>query len=67
MRLRDAEPEVADSEQDAQDRDLIIERLAWTPAERLRHLLEMLAFEQRAHAARSRGPLTPKPGTEPDR
>lgn len=32
--------------------DQIVERLAWTPRERLQYLLDMLAFEERAHAAR---------------
>jgi len=35
----------------ADDVDQIVERLQWTPRERLRYLLEMLAFEERAHAA----------------
>jgi hypothetical protein len=43
--------------EEAQDLDLIVERLSWTPAERLRHLKEMLAFEERARAAQSLGPL----------
>ena len=32
--------------------DQIVERLAWTPRERLDYLLDMLAFEERAHRAR---------------
>lgn len=36
----------------ADDLDLIDERLTWTPRERLQYLLDMLAFEERAHAAR---------------
>jgi hypothetical protein len=32
--------------------DQIVERLGWTPAERLRYLLDMLAFEERARNAR---------------
>jgi hypothetical protein len=32
--------------------DQIVERLGWTPRERLRYLLDMLAFEERAHRAR---------------
>ena len=32
--------------------DQIVERLAWTPAERLRYLLDMLAFEEKAHQAK---------------
>ena len=34
------------------DLDQIVERLAWTPRERLQYLLDMLAFEERAHVAR---------------
>jgi transcriptional regulator with XRE-family HTH domain len=34
------------------DRAQIAERLRWTPAERLRYLRDMLAFEERAHRAR---------------
>jgi hypothetical protein len=49
----------ADAGEPAQDLDLIVERLTWTPAERLRHLLEMLAFEERARKARVLGPLRP--------
>jgi len=30
----------------------IRERLSWTPAQRLAYLRDMVAFEQRAHAAR---------------
>lgn len=37
---------------DAVDLDQIIERLSWSPAERLRYLLDMLAFEERASKAR---------------
>jgi hypothetical protein len=32
--------------------DQIVERLAWTPKERLQYLLDMLAFEERARQAR---------------
>ena len=32
--------------------DQIVERLGWTPRQRLRYLLDMLAFEERAHRAR---------------
>ena len=37
--------------------DQIVERLGWTPRERLQYLLDMLDFEERAHGARpvSRG------------
>ncbi len=34
------------------DLDQIVERLSWTPLERLRYLLDMLAFEERARRAR---------------
>ena len=34
------------------DLDQIIERLSWSPAERLQYLLDMLAFEERARLAR---------------
>ncbi len=33
------------------DADLIAERLCWSPRERLQYLLDMLAFEKRAHLA----------------
>lgn len=32
--------------------DQIAERLSWTPRERLQYLLDMLAFEERAHSSR---------------
>ena len=58
MRTPEAQlPTRLEDREEEQDLDLIVERLAWTPAERLRHLLEMLAFEQRARAARSLGAL----------
>ncbi len=34
------------------DLDQIVERLAWTPAERLRYLLDMLTFEEKARQAK---------------
>jgi transcriptional regulator with XRE-family HTH domain len=34
------------------DRDQLRERLQWSPAERLRYLVDMLAFEERARRAR---------------
>ena len=34
------------------DLDQLVERLAWTPKQRLDYLRDMLAFEQRAHRAR---------------
>ena len=67
MRLRDAQADAPVEGDAPQDRDLIIERLAWTPLERLHHLLEMLAFEERARMARPLGPLRPRSGTESDK
>ena len=37
--------------------DQIVERLGWTPRERLRYLVDMLAFEERARQAR---PIPPE-------
>jgi hypothetical protein len=34
------------------DLDQIVERLGWTPWERLQYLLDMLEFEELAHRAR---------------
>ncbi len=34
------------------DLDQITERLSWTPRQRLQYLLDMLAFEDRAHRAK---------------
>jgi hypothetical protein len=34
------------------DADQIAERLSWTPSQRLRYLLDMLDFEDRARRAR---------------
>ena len=34
------------------DLDQIVERLAWTPLERLQYLLDMLDFEELAHRAK---------------
>ena len=34
------------------DLDQIVERLDWTPFERLQYLLDMLEFEERAHQAK---------------
>jgi hypothetical protein len=34
------------------DLDQIVERLGWTPKQRLTYLVDMLAFEERARAAR---------------
>lgn len=38
---------------EATDLDQIVERLGWTPMERLRYLLDMLDFEEKAHRAKS--------------
>jgi len=35
--------------------DQVVERLSWTPMERLRYLLDMLAFEEKAHRAKRVG------------
>ncbi len=37
---------------DAVDLDQIVARLGWSPAERLRYLLDMLDFEEKAHRAK---------------
>ncbi len=37
---------------DDSDRDQIAERLGWTPKQRLDYLVDMVAFEERAHRAR---------------
>ena len=37
------------------DRVQIVERLAWTPKQRLDYLVDMIAFEERAHQARRLG------------
>ncbi len=34
------------------DLDQIAERLSWTPRQRLQYLLDMLAFEDKAHRAK---------------
>ena len=36
----------------ATDLDQIVERLSWTPKQRLTYLVDMLAFEERARSAR---------------
>jgi hypothetical protein len=41
-------------EQDV-DLDQITERLSWTPRQRLQYLLDMLAFEDKAHRAKPIG------------
>ena len=38
------------------DLDQIVERLGWTPFERLQYLLDMLEFEELAHNARRVSP-----------
>jgi hypothetical protein len=53
-----AERGVDEGENGLQDRegvdlDQIRERLSWSPAERLQYLLDVLAFEERAHNART--------------
>jgi hypothetical protein len=56
-------PEVAEQERDQSGKprldrrdlvevDQIVERLGWSPAERLQYLVDVLAFEQRARRAR---------------
>ena len=49
-------PEVVDKSSpafvDHADDDQIVERLRWTPKQRLDYLLDMLAFEERARRAR---------------
>ncbi|MEO6194916.1 MAG: hypothetical protein ABIS20_18020 [Thermoanaerobaculia bacterium] len=41
-----------ESAQSDDDRDQIAERLSWTPKQRLEYLVDMVAFEERAHGAR---------------
>lgn len=41
------------------DRGQIRRHLSWTPEQRLKNLLEMLAFEALAHRARHVGPASP--------
>ena len=41
------------------DIDQILERLSWTPVERLRYLLDMLEFEARARRAKRLDPSAP--------
>ena len=40
---------------DDADRDQIAQRLRWTPKQRLAYLVDMVAFEERAHRARRLG------------
>lgn len=37
------------------DRDQIVERLSWTPKQRLAYLTDMIAFEERVRRARQLG------------
>ena len=46
------EPGGPASDADAVDLDQIVARLGWTPAKRLRYLLDMLDFEEKAHRAK---------------
>lgn len=46
------EPKIQLLDQWQVDRDQLCERLSWSPIERLRYLVDMLAFEERAHRAR---------------
>jgi hypothetical protein len=45
------QPKISDPADDVEI-DQIVERLGWTPRERLQYLLDMLAFEERARHAR---------------
>lgn len=38
--------------EDESDRAQILERLRWTPKQRLAYLVDMISFEQRAHRAK---------------
>lgn len=42
-------------EEDDADRVQIVERLSWTPKQRLAYLVDMVAFEERARRARRLG------------
>jgi proline racemase len=46
------EPRIVLGSASDSDRDQLLERLHWTPKQRLDYLLDMLAFEDRAHRAR---------------
>ena len=50
--VRDSSAEAAGSFTNEVDVDQIVERLRWTPKQRLDYLLDMLAFEERARHAR---------------
>ena len=45
-----------------EDQNQLLERLAWTPRQRLDYLVDMIAFEERAHRARKR-PRSSGPGS----
>ena len=45
-------PEGVGSQTEDCDLDQIVERLGWTPLERVKYLLDMLEFEERAHRAK---------------
>lgn len=52
----DTKRPTSDAEQlDEQSRAQLRERLSWTPAQRLRHLRDLVAFDQRAAGARRVG------------
>ena len=46
------EPRIELRDDTSVDHDQIAERLRWAPIERLRYLADMIAFEERARAAR---------------
>jgi hypothetical protein len=50
--LRSRTKKEAPDPTDNADRDQIAERLGWTPKQRLVYLVDMVAFEERAHRAR---------------
>ncbi len=53
MPVEQAPHPAADGEQDQDvEHDQIVERLGWSPRQRLQYLLDMLAFEERAQGAR---------------
>jgi hypothetical protein len=52
---RQASPSGGQYEEEDPDRAQIIERLSWTPKQRLAYLVDMVAFEERARRARRLG------------
>jgi len=52
---RPVDPERSAPREDDSDRDQIVERLGWTPQQRLKYLVDMVAFEARVHRARRLG------------